>query len=223
MSGKFDDNFSGDVIPGRLRKIVDDHRERRAVGHKAIKRQHVCGMHLRFVVVRSADHGNVIAQPGGMLGQPQSFDCRFNASARDQDFAGRSRFTGGLEHVAFLLVRKHERLAGRTEHDYTGYRSFGIAFNIVLKLFVVDVAVRIKWRGNRRENAVKEHGIIFSQEGTQSFQCPDPQQTSTCGFYFICTSCAAGTRLRTKTLTWSAISVKTNMGKVNVVIIGSCQ
>ena len=62
MLGQFNHHLCGNVVSGRLREVVDDHRERRAVGNGAVEGEQVRGRHLLLVVVRRAHHGNVIAE-----------------------------------------------------------------------------------------------------------------------------------------------------------------
>ena len=157
MLRQFDHQFGRNVVAGSLRKVVNDHRQRRAIGHGAVKRQDVRWLHLLLVVVRSAHHGNVVAQFGGVFGKPQSLNRRLDARARDQHFVRRSRLARGLQHIAPLLIGKQNGLAGRTEHDDARARRARIALNIALELFEVDVAVRIERRGDGRKNTVKKH------------------------------------------------------------------
>ena len=112
MAREFDHHFGGDVVPGGLREVVDDDRQRGPVSDRAIESEQVRGQHLPLVVVRSAHHGGVIAEFGGILGEPQSFMCGLDARARDHDFARRSGGESGLQHVAAFLIRKQNRLAG---------------------------------------------------------------------------------------------------------------
>ena len=68
MPGKFNHNFSWNVVAGSLRKVINDDRKRGAIGDGAIVRKQVRGQHLFFVVMRGANHGDVISQLGGVLG-----------------------------------------------------------------------------------------------------------------------------------------------------------
>ena len=112
MAGKFDHDFGGNIVSGSLRKVVNDNRQRGAVGDRAIERKQVRRQHLLFVVVRSAHHGGVVAELGRILGEPQRFRRGLDAGAGDHDFIGRGSSDGGLEDVAALLVGKQDRFAG---------------------------------------------------------------------------------------------------------------
>ncbi len=155
MFGEFDHKFSRDVVSRCLRKVVDDHRQRRAVAHKAIKRQHVCWIrHLAFVVMRRAHHRNVVAQLGGVLGQPQGFDGRLDPGASDQHFFVRSRFAGTLQYLAALFIAEQDGFASRAKHDNANHRRTRIVLDILFELAEVNFAVGIKRSGNGRKDSV---------------------------------------------------------------------
>ena len=155
MIGQFNHEFGGNVVAGSLREVVNDHRQRRAVGHGSVEGQDIGRLHLLLVVMRRAHHGNVVAQFGGILGKAQRFDRRLDPRACDQNFVRRSRLARGFQHIAPLLIGKQNRLAGRAEHNNSSARRARIALNIAFELFEVDVAVGIERRRDGRKNTVK--------------------------------------------------------------------
>ena len=110
-------------------------------------------MHLLFVVVRSANHGGVVAELGGVLGETKSFDGGLDAGAGDHHFVGRGGGDGGFEDVAAFLVGEQNGFSGGTLHYDAGDRGARIALDIRLQLFVVDGAVGVEGRGDGREDS----------------------------------------------------------------------
>src|SRR4029077_8288698 len=129
MFRQFDDDFGWDVISGGLREVVNDDRKWGAVRHRAIERQHIVWLHLAFVVVRSTNHGDVVAQVGGVFGQQQSIAGGFDSSSGDQDLVVSSRFAGGLEDRAPLFVGKKYGLPSRTQHNQARDRGTRVALH----------------------------------------------------------------------------------------------
>ena len=162
MLGQFRYHLGGHVVASGLREVVNDDRQRRAVGYRAIKRKEVRGRHLLFVVMRSPYHGHVVAELGGVFGEPQGFDRRLDAGAGNQNFIGRSSIPREFQDIAALLIGEHDRLSSRAEHDNSGYRRTRVTLDVGLELFKIDVAVRIEGRGDGRKNAVEKHRQFYS-------------------------------------------------------------
>ena len=157
--------------------------------------------------MRRAHHGDVVTQFGGVLGKPQSLDGRLNAGARDQDFfVGRS-FARAPQHLAPLVVAQQDGLAGRALHNNAGDRPARILLDVLFQLAKVDLAVRIKRRGDGRIDSGKKH------DGYQ-------QSVASCHCYF--TRCAAeiahglngtpGDARRPLPPTWEARSLLQGLG-----------
>ncbi len=111
MACKFDHNLRGDIVSGRLRKVVDDDRQRRTVGYRAIESEQVCRQHLLSVVVRRAHHGRIVTEFGRVFGQPQSLMCRLDAGACDHHFIGSGSCQRDFQHVATLLIGEQNGLS----------------------------------------------------------------------------------------------------------------
>ena len=153
MAREFDHDFGGNVVSGGLREVVDDDRQRGAVGDRAIERQQVRGEHLPLVVVRSAHHGGVIAEFGGIFGEPQSFMCGLDAGACDHNFMGRGGGESRFQHVAAFLVGQQNRFAGGAQRHDAGDRRARVALDVRFELFVIDLAIGIEGRGDGRKNS----------------------------------------------------------------------
>ena len=65
--------FHRDVITGCLGKVVDQHRERRAVGNSAKEGKNIQRLHLPFVVVGRAHQTCVIAEFRRVLSETKGF------------------------------------------------------------------------------------------------------------------------------------------------------
>ena len=157
---QFNHKFGGNVVTGGLREVVNNYRQRRTVGDRAIESKDVRRLHLLFVVMRRAHHGNVVTELGRGVGEPQRFVGRLDPCSGNQNFIGCSRFPRGFQHLAALLIGKKNGLSGRTQHDYPGTGRARITLDVALKFFVVDVAVGIKRRSDGRKNTVQKHNEI---------------------------------------------------------------
>ncbi len=103
--------------------------------------------------MRSAHHGGVVAELGGIFGEPQRFLRRLDAGAGDHDFVGRGGGDGGLEDVAALLVGEQDRFAGRALDDDARDGRARVALDVRLELLVIDLAVGIEGRRDGREDS----------------------------------------------------------------------
>src|SRR5208283_5354001 len=143
------------VVSGRLREVIDDDRQRRAVAYEAVERQHVRWVrHLSLVIMRSAHHGDVVAEIGRVFRQAQGFDGRLDSSAGDQHLFVGGRIARALQHLATLVIAKQNRLAGRALHHDASYRPARVLLDVLLQLAEVDLAVRIKRRSDGRKDSV---------------------------------------------------------------------
>ncbi len=154
MLSQFNHDFGRNVVARRLREVVDDDGERRAVGNGAVEGEHVRRQHLLFVVMRGAHHGHVVAEFGSVFREAKSLDGRLNARPGNQDFVGRSGVTRALEHIPPLLIGEQDGFAGRSLHDDTRDRCTRVAVHVVFQLLEINVALGIKRRGDGRENSV---------------------------------------------------------------------
>src|ERR1019366_6603965 len=101
--GELDDQRGGNVVAGGLGKVVDDDRQGRAVAHETVEGQHVLRVgHLSFVVVRGADHCDIVSDVVGELGEAQGFDGGLDAGSSDEHLVVRGRIAGGLQGFAAL-------------------------------------------------------------------------------------------------------------------------
>ena len=157
MGRQFDDDVGGHVVSRSLRKIVDDDRQRGAVGNGAIKGEQVRRMHLLFVVVRSAHHGAIVSEFGGVLGEVKGLVRRLAASAGNHDFIGSGGCQRCFQHIAPFLIGEKDGFASRSLHHNASDRRTRVAFSIRFDLFVVNLAIGIKRRGNGRENSGQKH------------------------------------------------------------------
>ena len=114
--------------------------------------------------MRRAHHGGVVAERGGVLGQPQGFDGRLDAGAGDHHLVGRRRFHGRLQHVAPLLIAEQDGLAGRALHHHARDRRPRVPVDIGFELSVVNIAVGIERRGDGRKDSVQEHDQVAGGE-----------------------------------------------------------
>jgi len=107
--------------------------------------------------MRGANHRDVITEPGSVFGEVQGLDRGFDSRTCDQQFIRRCGGTGGLQHSTALFIRQKNGFAGRSKHHQAGDRRLRIALNIVLELLVIDTAVGIKGRTDRRKDAMQQH------------------------------------------------------------------
>ena len=105
--------------------------------------------------MRSAYHGHVVSQFGGVFSKPQSLDGRLDSGAGNQDLVRRSGFAGDLQDITAFLIGEHDRFARRPEYHNARHGRARVLFHVMFELFEVHVAVGIKRRRNGRENTVK--------------------------------------------------------------------
>ena len=124
-----------------------------------------CGVgHLRLVVVRRANHGDVVSEGGGVLSEAQGLDGRFDAGAGDHDLLWRSSVDGGLENLALLVSGEKYGFAGGAEDDDSRGRRTGIVLDVLLELAMVDGAVRVERCRDGRIDSVKKHRSVSSSQ-----------------------------------------------------------
>src|ERR1700691_5437673 len=108
--------------------------------------------------MRRAHHGGVVADFGGVFGEPQRLDGRLDPGASDQHLIRRSCFARRLQYIASLLIGKQDSLTGRTKHNDARARRARIALNVALELFKIHIAVGIERRRDGRKDTVNQHG-----------------------------------------------------------------
>ena len=60
-----------------------------------------------------------------------------------------------FQNLTPLFVGKHDGFSGRAQHHEARYRSLRVALDVVLKLFEIHVAVRVKGRRDGWKNTLK--------------------------------------------------------------------
>src|SRR5580658_2224912 len=118
MAGEFDHDFGRHIVSGSLREVIDDDWQSRTVCNRPIEGEQVRRKHLLLVIVRSADHGGIVAELSSVFGESQSFLRGFDSCACDHDLIGSSSGQRGFQHVAALLIGKEYSLAGRALNNY---------------------------------------------------------------------------------------------------------
>ena len=149
--------LGGNVVGRKRWDVVDQHGQRRAIGHRPVKSQQVRRMHLPSIEMRGAHESDVVSEFSRVLSQPQRLNRRLDSRPRNQNFAGRSRLPRGFEHITALRIREHDGLARRAEHNYARHRRARVALDIVFQLLEIHVAVRIEGRRDRRKDSGKQH------------------------------------------------------------------
>jgi len=98
MLRQFGNEFGREIVSGEGGDVVEQHRKRGAVGHRAEEREHVDGLgHLALVEVRSADQGHVVAERGRVFGEAEGFDGGLDAGAATRTFSGAAASRDGFE------------------------------------------------------------------------------------------------------------------------------
>jgi len=104
--------------------------------------------------MRRAHQGHVVAERGGVFGEAQGFDGGLDASGSYQDLFRGGGFADGFEDVAAFLVGEQDGFSGGTLDDDAGDGRARVALDVVLDLFVINLAVGVERRGDGGEDSV---------------------------------------------------------------------
>ena len=104
--------------------------------------------------MRGADHGDVVSDVVGVLGEAQGLDGGLDAGSGDEHLVVGGGIAGGLEGGAALVVGEEDGLAGGSEDDDARGGRARIVLDVLLELAVIDAAVRVERGGDRGEDSV---------------------------------------------------------------------
>ncbi len=158
--GQFRDGLDRYLVRDKLWDVVEDDRERRAIGYAAKVVEHGGRGHLSRIVAGRADEDSVVLVLRRCFGQ---FDRRFDAFAPhsgDEDFFRRRGFSGHAQDVAGFGVVQHDRLACGAEDRHSREQAARVTGHVGFDLAKIDALIGVKRSGYRGKDTLYQHVLI---------------------------------------------------------------